>query len=284
MIKAGLLGWLRFLPLGEVSLPEWGALCAAAGLAAAAYGAVVGLTQDEPKTLLAYSSVSQMGLMLTGIGIGLSAAEAWPAALSAVLLSALHHGLAKGALFLGVGVSPGDSIVRRWIHAGGLVVPAIALAGAPFTSGAVAKVALKNALADSTVGWPGGMERLLGFLALGTALLMGRFIFLIWTRGKTGAAEPADGLRVPWLTAVVVSSSAVWVVPLELFHEARGATLAPAHDQGLALACCGGRRCRLPSLATEERTRSCSCAENTLGRYPGAFFPSWGHVTGRSGS
>ncbi len=157
MIKAGLLGWLRFLPLGEVSLPEWGALCAAAGLAAAAYGVVVGLTQDEPKTVLAYSSVSQMGFMLTGIGIGLSAPEAWPAALSAVLLYALHHGLAKGAMFLGVGVPPGDSAAQRWLHAGGLVVTAMALAGAPFTSGSVAKVALKNALADPTFGWQGGM-------------------------------------------------------------------------------------------------------------------------------
>jgi len=227
MIKAGLLGWLRFLPLGEVTLPEWGALCIAAGLAAAAYGVVVGLTQDEPKTVLAYSSVSQMGLMLTGIGVGLSAPKVWPAALSAVLLYALHHGLAKGTLFLGVGVSPGDSTAQRWIHAGGLVVPASALAGAPFTSGFVAKAALKNALADSAVGWPGGMERLLAFSALGTALLMGRFLFLVWTRGKTDAAHPVGGLRVPWLAAVVVSSSAVWLIPLELFHEAGGAALSP---------------------------------------------------------
>jgi len=117
MIKAGLLGWLRFLHLGEVVLPEWGALCIAVGLATASYGVVVGLTQDEPKTVLAYSSVSQMGFMLTGIGIGLSAPVAWPAALSAVLLYALHHGLAKGALFLGVGVSHGGSTVQRWIHA-----------------------------------------------------------------------------------------------------------------------------------------------------------------------
>ena len=226
MIKAGLLGWLRFLPLGEVSLPEWGALCAAAGLAAAVYGVVVGLTQDEPKTLLAYSSASQMGFMLTGIGIGLSAPEAWPAALSAVLLYALHHGLAKGALFLGVGVSPGGSTVQRWIHAGGLIVPASALAGAPFTSGAVAKVALKDALADSAAGWSGGIERLLAVATLGTALLMGRFLLLMWTRSKMEAVQHAGGLRVPWLAAVVVSSSAVWLVPLELFHEARVAILS----------------------------------------------------------
>lgn len=229
IIKAGLLGWLRFLPLGEVSLPEWGALCIAAGLAAAAYGVVVGLTQDEPKTVLAYSSVSQMGLMLTGIGIGLSAPEAWPAALSAVLLYALHHGLAKGALFLGVGVPPGDSPAQRWIHAGGLLAPAIALAGAPFTSGSVAKAALKSAFADSAVGWSGAMERLLAFAALGTTLLMGRFLFLMWTRGMTETARCASSLRISWLTAVVVSASAVWLIPLELFHEAGGAALSPYH-------------------------------------------------------
>lgn len=35
MIKAGLLGWLRLLPLGAVALPEWGMVVAAAGVAAA---------------------------------------------------------------------------------------------------------------------------------------------------------------------------------------------------------------------------------------------------------
>ena len=99
MIKAGLLAWLRFLPMGEISFPGWGILCLVIGLAGAFYAVAVGLTQDDPKTVLAYSSVSQMGIMMIGLGAGMMNAEAWPACLTALLIYSLHHGLVKGGLF-----------------------------------------------------------------------------------------------------------------------------------------------------------------------------------------
>jgi formate hydrogenlyase subunit 3/multisubunit Na+/H+ antiporter MnhD subunit len=105
LIKAGLVGWLRFLPVGEVALPALGAWCVGAGLLAAFAGVAAGLTQTNAKSALAYSSISQMGFLTVGLGAGLLAPEAWPMLLPAVLLYAAHHGLAKGALFLGVGVA-----------------------------------------------------------------------------------------------------------------------------------------------------------------------------------
>ncbi len=104
MIKAGLLGWLRLLPLGEMALLQWGESFMLLGLAAAFYGVMVGLTQRDPKTLLAYSSISQMGVMTVAVGLGLTSPDAYPAILTVITLYALHHGLSKGALFLGVGV------------------------------------------------------------------------------------------------------------------------------------------------------------------------------------
>ena len=119
MIKAGLIGWLRFLPLGQVALPEWGVACVLAGLAAAYYGVAVGLTQTNPKTVLAYSSISQMGLMTMAVGLGMAWPQVWPAALSAVLIYALHHALAKGALFLGVGMAAGaDDFITKPVDVG----------------------------------------------------------------------------------------------------------------------------------------------------------------------
>ncbi|MEX2162829.1 MAG: proton-conducting transporter membrane subunit [Sulfuricaulis sp.] len=103
MIKAGLLGWLRFLPLG-FPVPEWSAIFIALGLAAALYGVVIGLVQREPKVILAYSSISQMGLITVGVGLGLAAPAAAVPALFALTLYALHHALVKGALFLGEGL------------------------------------------------------------------------------------------------------------------------------------------------------------------------------------
>ena len=79
MIKAGLLGWLRFLPLGEATVPALGAVILGLGLFAAFFGVVAGLVQRQPKTLLAYSSISQMGLMTLAVGAGSTGGIAWPA-------------------------------------------------------------------------------------------------------------------------------------------------------------------------------------------------------------
>lgn len=59
-VKAGVIGLIRFLPM-DVAMPEWGAALATAGLISAYCGVAVGITRPNPKTVLAYSSVSQMG-------------------------------------------------------------------------------------------------------------------------------------------------------------------------------------------------------------------------------
>lgn len=212
MIKAGLLGWLRFLPLGAEARPDWGALLLGLGLAGAFFGVAVGVTQRNPKTVLAYSSISQMGLITVALGAGLLAPEHWPAARTAVLLYALHHGLAKGALFLGVGaLGAAGPRGARWAGAA-LLLPALALAGAPFTGGAVAKAALKSAVAALPGGWPAGLAVLLPLAAVGTTLLMARFLLVVWPRGKA-AAHPAPGLVAPWAVLLAAVAGALWLWP-----------------------------------------------------------------------
>jgi formate hydrogenlyase subunit 3/multisubunit Na+/H+ antiporter MnhD subunit len=204
MIKAGLLGWLRFLPLGEAELPGWGTAVLILGLTGAFFGALVGVFQVRPKTVLAYSSVSQMGLVIAGIGIGLLVPAAWPLVQPAVVLYALHHGLVKGALFLSVSITPalgGRGRVPLLLTAG-LLLPALALAGAPFTSGSVGKTLLKDAAQLAPGGWPKLLELLLPLAAVGTVLLMLRFLLLV--RPAPGAppkAVPA-GQWVPWAVSV----------------------------------------------------------------------------------
>jgi len=232
MIKVGLLGWLRFLPLGEVALPTWGGLCLAAGLLAAFYGVAVGLTQDNPKTVLAYSSISQMGFMTLAVGMGLVAPEVWPMTLGAVLLYALHHALAKGALFLGVGVANGVGSDRwpRSLVLLGLLLPALALAGAPLTSGAAAKLALKNATVTLPTPWPGWLDGLLPLAAVGTTLLMGRFLMVIWPSSKTEGAHLRRGLWLPWALLAVAVAAIPWLVApagLTALHTVSFAALWP---------------------------------------------------------
>ncbi|MFZ5576097.1 MAG: complex I subunit 5 family protein [Pseudomonadota bacterium] len=209
MLKAGLLGWLRCLPLGAQALPEAGATLMLAGFIAMFLGVAAGLMQRNLKVLLAYSSVSQMGYLSLGVGAGLLSPAGWLLLLPALGFHALHHALAKSALFLGAGLlhTHGANALRR----AALALPALALAGAPLTSGVLAKEGLKQALAALPGPWPELVAGLLPLAALGTALLMARLIWLAWRLpAAADAAATPRGLHAPWLLAVLASALLPW--------------------------------------------------------------------------
>jgi formate hydrogenlyase subunit 3/multisubunit Na+/H+ antiporter MnhD subunit len=193
MIKAGLLGWIRFLPPGDAALTGWGQVLIAIGVTGIFFGAVLGLMQSRARLVLGYSSISKMGVLTTGMG----AALAWPAGapvlIGALALYAAHHALVKGALFLGLGLAEQGGM-RPWLL-GGLGVLALALAGAPLTSGALAKSSL-------TAGLPAGAHHLVTVLAASafvSTLLMARFLLLVWKgRAATPAPYPPEAVTA-WL-------------------------------------------------------------------------------------
>lgn len=226
MIKAGLLGWLRFLPLGVVALPDWGLLCVVAGFAAAFYGVAVGLVQRNPKTVLAYSSISQMGLMSVLLGLGLSHPEGWPLIGAALLVYAVHHALAKAALFLSVGVAAHGFMPHRWGMAL-VLIPALAMAGLPLTGGAFAKSALKGALAAAPLPWAQTALALLPISALGTTLLLARFLIVL-REVEAVHHHKTPGLYPPWLVLIAASLAVFWLWPT-----ARGFALASLKPETL---------------------------------------------------
>lgn len=210
LIKAGLLGWLRFLPLGSAALPEWGALCIGAGAVALFYGVAFGLAQHNSKTVLAYSSVSQMGFITIALGLGLTTPATASLAVNAALVYAAHHAVVKSTLFWGVGVAM--ATVRRrgryWVLAG-LLLPALTLAGAPFTSGAVAKFYLKDAASGLEI-----FDWLLPVATLGTTLLLTRFWLLI--ARMPNMPQPSTrrtALAGVWLAALLITVLLVWRLP-----------------------------------------------------------------------
>ncbi len=210
MIKAGLLGWLQLLPLGIIALPNWGTAMIMLGLTAAFYGVAIGLTQRDPKTLLAYSSISQMGIMTMAVGVGMLMPDAWPLILPAIAFYALHHGLSKGALFLGAGLSSGnDYRQQRWVWLG-LWLPALALAGAPWTSGMLAKQLVKTHTAYAPAPWDMLLPFLLSASALATALLMARLLYLMRPDAGSPTPAPGAGLIGPWLVLLSAVVLAPW--------------------------------------------------------------------------
>ncbi|WP_438016297.1 complex I subunit 5 family protein [Sorangium sp. So ce315] len=203
MIKAGVLGWLRFLPLGVEALPAHGSVCIVAGVAASFFGVALGLTQRESKTILAYSSVSQIGFMTAALGVGLSNPGAAPEVGAAILFYAMHHALAKGALFLGTGVARATG--SGWpggLVALGLSLPALDLAGAPLSSGSLAKISLKKIVAQA----PWGTTLLPWLLSLGaiaSTLLMIHFVLRTIPRSAERLV-PGAGLWVPWASLLLL--------------------------------------------------------------------------------
>jgi formate hydrogenlyase subunit 3/multisubunit Na+/H+ antiporter MnhD subunit len=228
MIKAGLLGWIRFLPLGAVALPGWSAVIIGLGIAAAFFGVIAGVGQRDAKTTLAYSSISQMGFLNVGVGAALAAPDAWPAAIAAILAYVVHHGLAKGALFLGVGVvGRSRSPLQRKASIAGLAFAALAITGAPLTSGSIAKTALKDVAHLAPVWWPGALDVLLPLAALGSTLLMARFLFLA-VRIEAGDERPLRALALPWAVLLASVALVVWMIPSWYELELQLPSLAPS--------------------------------------------------------
>ncbi|MDQ7043085.1 MAG: proton-conducting transporter membrane subunit [Sulfurimonas sp.] len=199
MIKAGLLGWLRLLPLGENILLEWAIGIMFVGVIAQVYGVIIGLTQCNPKTLLAYSSISQMGIMTMLIGLGFYAPESWEIILTGIIFFTLHHGLSKGALFLGVGALGTHNRVQRYAIWFGLFIPALALAAAPWSSGMIAKHLVKSCSTYLPSPWDTALEIVLFIGAINTALLMIRLLYLVRPNATPFGINPSLSLLYPWI-------------------------------------------------------------------------------------
>jgi formate hydrogenlyase subunit 3/multisubunit Na+/H+ antiporter MnhD subunit len=213
-VKAGVIGFIRFMPFGA-AMPGWGEALAAVGLFSAFYGVAIGVTQSNPKTVLAYSSVSQMGLIAAVIGMGLASGDGSTA--SAVGFTAAHHVLVKGALFLAIGVAAMTGARNLSTVMLPAAVIGLGLAGLPFTGGALAKAAMKGPLGDGLAG------TLATLASVGTALLMLHFLKCLAAVARQDShAAPPPGLAVPWLSMALASV----VVPWALFPSAVPSGLA----------------------------------------------------------
>lgn len=202
IVKAGLMGWLRFVP-GFSADPAWaGWLLIGLGLFTAFGGVAVGLTQIRIKTILAYSTISQMGLILSAFGLSILLGGQQHQILAIVTFMALHHGLNKSALFLACGSSLTLSRIGRILF----VLPAASLAAFPLTSGFLAKNALKHELHGTEAE----------FLTVVLALTSAATAWLLWhawtvarhTKPHNPSLQPSwailvvAGLLVPWWWAL----------------------------------------------------------------------------------
>jgi multicomponent Na+:H+ antiporter subunit A len=203
-VKAGVIGFIRFLPL-ETGMPGWGEALAAVGLLSAFYGVAIGVTQTNPKTVLAYSSVSQMGLLATVLGMGLAARDTGVG--NAAAFYAVHHILVKGGLFLALGLAALANPHRLWPVLLPATVLALGLGGLPLTGGALAKLVIKAPLGD-------GVASMLATLsAIASTLLMLHFLRCLVGSASPDREVPAPAeLVVPWLAIALAAVAVPWAL------------------------------------------------------------------------
>jgi NADH-quinone oxidoreductase subunit L len=159
------------------------------GAFTALLAAVLACVQDDIKRVLAYSTVSQLGYMMTAIGAGVSTAG---------FLHLLTHGVFKALLFLGAGAmihGVGSNDLSRM---GGLwrrmpqtaivfLIGTLSLAGVPLFAGYLSKEEILGAV------WIGGLTvpfALLLFVAFLTAFYMFRVVFLAFFGDQERAMSP----------------------------------------------------------------------------------------------
>jgi len=213
------IGLIRFMPLG-FAMPEWGEALAAAGIFSAFYGVLVGITQRNPKTVLAYSSVSQMGLLAAALGMGLAAGDIGAA--PGVSFSAAYHVLAKGALFLAIGVSAAAG-PRLWPVLIPAAVVALGLGGLPLTGGMLAKLAVKTQFSDGVVG------ALATLSAVASTVLMLHFLrCLVQTAARDRVRAAPAALMRSWLVAAFAAVAVPWTLYPTVESESLLSAVAPA--------------------------------------------------------
>ncbi|MGD0859231.1 MAG: proton-conducting transporter membrane subunit [Terracidiphilus sp.] len=154
-VKAGVYLAARMHSFGAWP-PAWGGSLVWVGTVTMAVGVMYAMVQTDLKRMLAFSTVSQIGYMMMGIGIGT------PLAITAGLLHCLNHGFFKGGLFLTAGSVQHASGTRDMNKLGGLaqsmprttlswLIGAGSMMGIPLMSGFASKWMLYAAALQA--GW-----------------------------------------------------------------------------------------------------------------------------------
>ncbi|MFL6140107.1 MAG: NADH-quinone oxidoreductase subunit L [Frankiaceae bacterium] len=227
MVTAGVYLIARSSPIFNAS-PTALLAVACVGTATLLYGAVIGCALDDIKKVLAGSTISQIGYMVLGVGLG-TAGYSWG------ILHLLAHGFFKAVLFLGAGSvmhAMRDNVDMRrygglrkympvtfWTFAMGY----LALIGFPGFSGFFTK----DKIIEAAFGKGGAIDLTFGAVALGVVVLtsfyMTRLMLMTffgeprWEEGVHPHESPAT-MTVPMIVlsigSVVFGALFVYVWPL----------------------------------------------------------------------
>lgn len=142
MIKTGIYGILRMYAVLDLHTPLFGDMVLIAGVASGILGVVYALGQHDLKRLLAYHSVENIGIILIGIGIGMTGVASGKPVMAVMgfaggLLHVMNHAIFKSLLFMGAGMVLQKTGTRSMDVLGGLLKK-MKITGTTFLIGSLA--------------------------------------------------------------------------------------------------------------------------------------------------
>ena len=229
MVKAGLFLMARMWPV-LAGTDAWFYIVATTGLLTMVIGAVIALFKDDLKALLAFSTVSHLGLITMLLGFGTKAAAA------AAVFHIINHATFKAALFMSAGIVDHETHTRDIKRLGGLrhlmpvtftiaTIAALSMAGIPPFNGFISKeMMLHEAAYTAWAGLPWLVPGLAVLAALFSAAYSFRYIVHVFLGPKRHdyPAHPHDPGAGLWFSPALLT---VLVVLIGLFPQTIAAPL-----------------------------------------------------------
>ncbi|WP_333817164.1 hydrogen gas-evolving membrane-bound hydrogenase subunit E, partial [Tabrizicola sp.] len=252
MVKAGVFLMARLWPVLSGS-GEWFVIVSLTGLLTLLLAAKIALFQDDMKAVLAWSTVSHLGLITMLLGFGT------PEAAAVAIFHIVNHAIFKAALFMTAGIVDHATHTRDLRRLGGLrrlmpitfaitTIAALSMAGIPPLNGFLSKEMMLGEAAQ--IAWPTPWA--MGLAATLGALLSVAYSLRFLAQGFLGPQrtdyprtphDPGPGLwAAPALLAALVvliglfpNLMTAWIVnPAAAATTGRGIAINVAHWHGLA--------------------------------------------------
>jgi NADH-quinone oxidoreductase subunit M len=215
LLKMGTYGFIRFsLPILPEASRTFVPMMVTLSIIGIIYGALVAMAQKDWKRLVAYSSVSHMGM----VTLGMFALN--PVGMAGSIIQQLNHGISTGALFLLVGVVYERRHTREIAEYGGLskVMPVYAAVFMIMTMSSIGLPTLNGFIGEFLILQGAFTANLWWAVAAGSGVVLGA-AYMLWLYQRTmfGTIENPKNMNLPdlnvreFMTFAPLIILAVWI-------------------------------------------------------------------------